>query len=137
MEMQISPEAKEAMKHNVGIANDIIAHVNGGAMSDDPIWDKHWNQNWVSVEGDGSEFRGRDAVKAKGEAWMGMMTIHGCTAEGPYVTPNGFCIKYTIDAEAKDGSMPRMEMAEIANYTVEDGKIVREEFFGQPMPGCF
>lgn len=123
-------------KHpNAVIGQAVVDHVNSGAIDDASIWDKHWNPDFVSVESDGQEYAGRDAVAAKCEQWMASMTVHGCTAHGPYVTPNGFCVRYEIDLEAKDGSFPRMQADEIAHYTIKNGKVVREEFFGRPMPG--
>ena len=119
---------------NAVMGQAVVEHVNAGSTDDGPIWDKYWHPEFVSVEADGREYAGRDAVKAKCEEWMGMMTVHSCTAHGPYVTPNGFSIRYELDFEAKDGSFPRMQADEIAHYTVKDGKVVREEFFARPMP---
>ncbi len=116
------------------IAQEVVDHVNSGAESDFPLWDKHWHPEFVSVEGDGMDFKGRPAVEEKHRQWAETVTCHAVKAHGPYATPNGFCIRYELDAEAKDGSWPRMQMDEIGVYTIEDGKVVREEFFGRPMP---
>lgn len=116
------------------LAQDVVDHVNSGATSDAPIWDKHWDDGFVSIEADGREFKGRAAVEQKCEEWFATVTMHACQAHGPYATPNGFCVRYEIDCESKDGSWPRMQMDEIGVYTVENGKVVREEFFGRPMP---
>jgi hypothetical protein len=118
---------------NTEIANDVVAHVNKGGMDDTPIWDKHWSKDCVSVEGDGSEHAGREAMEKKFEWWFNSVTMHSCTCEGPYVNQDGFAIKYTIDCESKDGTWPRMTMSEVGVYTVEDGKVVRESFMGNPM----
>ncbi len=119
---------------NAILGQAVIDHVNSGSGDDAALWDQHWHPDFVSVESDGQEYAGRDAVQAKCEQWMSMMTVHGCAAHGPYVTPNGFCIRYELDFEAKDGSFPRMQVDEIAHYTVTGGKVSREEFFGRPMP---
>ncbi|USO00186.1 MAG: nuclear transport factor 2 family protein [Phycisphaeraceae bacterium] len=119
------------------IAQDVVDHVNSGAASDVPLWDKHWHPEFVSVEGDGMTHTGKENVLEKHKMWHDSVTMHACTAHGPYVTQNGFCVRYELDCEANDGSWPRMTMDEIAVYTVRDGKVVREEFFGRPMPaGC-
>lgn len=118
------------------LAQEVVDHVNAGSLDDGPLWDKHWHPEFVSVEGDGSEYKGRQAVENKCKGWYEAMTVHGVKAHGPYVTPSGFCVRYEVDFEAKDGSMPRMVMDEIAVYTVENGKVVREAFFGRPMPAC-
>lgn len=133
MEQQTKDPRIEA---NTAIANDIIAHVKSGAMDDRPLWDKHWSPGCVSVEGDGSVHEGREAMQKKVDWWFDTVTLHSCTPEGPWVGPEGFAIKYTVDCKAKDGSWPRMQMDEIAYYTVSDGKIVREQFMGSPMDGC-
>ncbi len=122
-------------KHpNAVMGKAVVDHVNSGATSDAPLWDKHWHPDFVSIEGDGQEFRGRAAVVEKHKHWAESVTMHSCKAHGPYVTPNGFCVRYELDCESKDGSWPRMQMDEVAVYTVEGGKVVREEFFGRPMP---
>lgn len=122
---------------NAKIGKAVVAHVNSGATSDAPLWDKFWHPDFVSIEGDGMQWAGRPAVEEKHKQWNQMVTMHACTAHGPYVTTNGFCVRYELDAESKDGSWPRMKMDEIGVYTVKDGKVVREEFFGRPMPtGC-
>ncbi len=121
---------------NMQIARDVIEHVNKGGMDDTPIWDKHWSPECVSVEGDGSEHKGRAAMLQKYEWWLSAVKMHSCECEGPYANADGFAIKYTIDCESRDGSWPRMTMSEIGTYTVKDGKVVRESFMGCPMPGC-
>jgi hypothetical protein len=116
----------------IQIGKDTVAHINSGASSDFPLWDKHWHSDFVSVEGDGMEFKGRKAVEGKHEWWFNNFTVHSCKAQGPYVGKDGFALSLTMDIEAKDGSFPRMTMQEIAHYTVQDGKVTREEFFGPP-----
>jgi len=119
---------------NAKIGKAVVDHINSGATSDEPLWDRHWSDDFVSIEGDGREWAGRAEVLEKHKQWAEGVTMHSCTAHGPYVTPNGFCVRYEIDAESKDGSWPRMQMDEVAVYTVRDNKVVREEFFGRPMP---
>lgn len=117
----------------VKIGKEVVDHVNSGAASDAPLWDRHWHPDFVSIEGDGREWAGRAAVMEKHKEWGDTVIMHSCTAHGPYITPNGFCVRYEIDAESKDGSWPRMKMDEIGVYTVKDNKVVREEFFARPM----
>ena len=110
------------------IGNDILEHVRSGATDDTAIWDKHFNPDFVSIEGSGDRYQGRDAVLKKGNDWLDAHTVHGVTAEGPYLGSDAVVIRYTIDVEPKDGSWPRMTMSEAAVYTVRDGKVVQEEF---------
>ncbi|MEM1183924.1 MAG: nuclear transport factor 2 family protein [Planctomycetota bacterium] len=129
----MQPQKNPLTDKNTEIANDVLAHVNSGATDDSPLWAKHWSPDCVSVEGDGMEHAGLEAIKEKHAQWYGMVTMHSFSAEGPYVGPDGFAIKFTMDIEAKDGSWPRMNMSEIAYYTVSGGKVVRESFMGPPM----
>ncbi len=130
--MSEAPPAKAIDPRIIEVGKATVEHVNSGAGDDRPLWDKHWNPKFVSVEGDGAVFEGRQAVEGKHEWWNSAMTVHSCKAEGPFVGANGFAVKYTMDVEAKDGSMPRNTMHEVANYTVENGKVIREEFLGAP-----
>ena len=124
------------MVTNTQIANDVMAHVNSDATDDTPIWDKHWSRDCVSVEADGSEHAGREAMEKKYEWFFNAFTVHDCKAEGPFVSPDGFSIIFEVDMEPKDGSFPRMTSKEVAVYTVTDGKVTRETFMCAPQEGC-
>lgn len=123
------------------MGNDLVEHCNSMTDHENPIaydekiWDKHFAESWVSVEADGQSFEGREAVKGKYQWWLDTFTTYGAKAIGPFVGPSGFSVIFEMDVEAKDGSFPRMTMQEVAVYTVEDGKITREEFRSPPMPG--
>lgn len=132
-----SAESK-ALEQVTKIANDLVEHCNTEPADGDPIahdaklWDKHFAESWDSVESDGKTFTGRDAVIGKYHWWMDTFECHSAKAVGPYVGPDGFSVIFEMDIEAKDGSMPRMQMQEVANYTVENGKVTREHFRGPP-----
>jgi len=123
-----------ADRPNAVIGQDVVDHVNRGSMDDTPLWDKHWHDDFMSVEVTGDVFERRPKETEKCEDWISKTPVHACRTTGPYVTPNGFCVRYELDFEPKDGSFPRMQVDEIGVYTVTDGKIVREEFFSPPMP---
>lgn len=129
----MSQESAEALAKITEIGRAVVDHVNSGAKVDRPLWDKHYSDNFVSAEADGMSWEGKAKVQEKHDWWNGNMTVHSCVAEGPFVTKNGFCVRYEMDMEAKDGSMPRTTMREIGVYTVNGGKVVREEFFMEPM----
>lgn len=114
-----------------GIGNAIFTHVTSGATDDGPLWDAHFHPDFISIEGDGRRYEGRKAVQDKCDGWMAAHTMHGFTADGPYLGSNAVAIRYTIDVEPKDGSWPRMTMTETAVYTIKDGKVVQEEFMFQ------
>ena len=89
----------------------------------------------VSIEAtdppDGSprEMSGIEAVRGKSEWWEANHEIHSASVEGPF--PNGddrFCVLFDFDVTNKPMDM-RMQMKEVGLYTVDGGKIVREEFF--------
>lgn len=119
--------------HALGQA--VVDHVNSGAESDAPLWDAHYDPNFVSVEGDGTTHTGREEVQGKHDWWNGAHTVHSVKATGPFLGHSGFSVMYELDVEANDGSMPRMVMHEVGVYTVEGEKIVREEFMYGPMCG--
>ena len=119
----------------LAIAREVVDHIKSGATDDGPIWAKHWSPDCVSVECDGTEYTGLDAIRAKCEKWMSETTMHGFDVDGPYVNGEGFSLKFTIDCESKVGAFPRMTMCEIATYTLENGKVARESFMMEPMPG--
>jgi hypothetical protein len=122
----ITQIANDLVEHCKVPCEDIVAH-------DSKLWDKHFAENWTSIEGDGKTYEGRDAVIGKYKEWEAGVIMHGCEVTGPFVGPNGFSVIFDIDMECKDGSMPRMNMREVANYTVENGKITQEEFRFPPM----
>ena len=74
----------------------------------------------------------RDAIKAKRIDWVASHEIRRLEADGPYVhPPNQFAVRF--EAEVVQKSTGRvMTLREIAKYTVEYGKITREEFFMLP-----
>ena len=89
--------------------------------------------NLVSVEavampGGQQEAKGLAAVKAKGEWWMANHEIHSASATGPWPHGDRFIVGFQYDVTNKP-SGKRMKLDEMALYQVENGKIVREEFF--------
>lgn len=76
--------------------------------------------------------KGRGAIQAKREDWAAAHEIHKLDADGPYVhPPNRFGVRFEVEVTQK-ATGRRMTLREIAIYTIEDGKIVREEFFMLP-----
>ena len=111
------------------IAADVVALSN--AFDLDAIGRKYWADDVVSIEamdGPMARVEGIAAVRAKTAWWNGAHEVHSGTAEGSYVNGNQFAVRYKIDVTAKDSGQ-RMQMDEIALYTLRDGKIVEERFF--------
>lgn len=75
-----------------------------------------------------AEVRGLEAIMEKGKAWMQNHEIHSAAMEGPWPNGDRFIVRFSYDITNKPSGR-RMQMDETALFTVENGKIVREEFF--------
>jgi hypothetical protein len=101
---------------------------------------KFYSPHIVSVESAGSdempaEQHGIDAIRGKNEWWFQNNEIHSAKATGPFLgDENQFAVKFDYETTFKPSGQ-RMQMTEMALYTVEDGKIVHEHFFYH-MPGA-
>ncbi len=115
---------KGATPAEIGAA--VVAHLNSGATSDRPLWDKFWSDAVESIEGSGMGWKGRRAMEAKCEEFMRENEILGCRATGPFVGATGFAVHIEVELKPKGGEVMRMK--EVAVYTVKNGKVVREEF---------
>jgi len=89
-----------------------------------------YDPNIVSIEGDGKETKGQQAVIHKSEIWQSENEIHGEKVRGPFFGgPNQFAVFFTFDITRK-GSNQRQSIEEVGLYTVgKDDKITREQFF--------
>lgn len=88
-----------------------------------------WSNDLISIEGLGvsQAWIGMKAVDAKNSWWMSAHKLHGASAEGPYVGATGFAVRFKMDVEEL-ATGKRTQMEEVGVYTVENGKIVTEEF---------
>ena len=94
--------------------------------------DALYDNNIVSVEAyagaSGSpETRGKEGVRGKIDWWVNAMEVHSFTANGPFVANDRFVVQYDADVTEK-ASNERRKISEVGVYTVQNGKIVREEF---------
>ena len=94
-----------------------------------------YSQDIVTVEPAGmpgmpAEQHGIDAVRGKHKWWYENNEVHSGTAEGPFVHGDRFAVIFEYDVTSKAGPQQgqRHTFREVALYTVQDGKIVREEF---------
>lgn len=86
-----------------------------------------WHHKKIeSIEGDGSVFLGRKGIAEKNAWWYANFEVHSARAEGPFLGATGFSVLFTMECTPKGGA--RMSAREVGVYTVEKGKIVREEF---------
>ncbi len=73
--------------------------------------------------------KGLEGILGKNQWWMENHEVHSAKVEGPW--PHGaekFAVRFTYDVTFK-GNGQRNTMDEIGVFTVDGGKIVREEFF--------
>jgi hypothetical protein len=71
-------------------------------------------------------FDGLKGVAEKSAWWCSENKIIEAKADGPFVCATGFTVIFTMKIERTDGT--RMEFREAGVYTVEKGRIVREQF---------
>ena len=95
--------------------------------------EKLYSPDIVSVEaaappGGSAEAKGLPAVLAKGKWWSENHEVHKAEVEGPYPHGDRFAVTFKYDVTRKTDNK-RFPMHEVALYTVNDDKIVREEFF--------
>jgi hypothetical protein len=98
-----------------------------------------YSKEIVSVEptgGEGmpAEQKGIDAVHKKHEWWTDNMEVHSAEVRGPFVGDDEFAVYYDYDTTFRPTGQ-RSSMKEMALYTVQNGQIVREEFFYRPSGG--
>jgi len=82
----------------------------------------------VDMPGLPRELHGLEAIEAKGNWWRANNEVHSVKVEGPFPNGDRFAVRFTYDVTPKS-SGKRMQMDEVALYTVSGDKIVREEFF--------
>ena len=97
--------------------------------------DELFSKDAVSVEawappGTDPVASGVAAIRAKGEWWVNNHEVHSGEVFGPYPNGDRFMVRFVFDITNKPAKR-RMTMDEIGLFTVENGKIVREEFFYQ------
>jgi hypothetical protein len=116
----------------IKLANAVVDANKSGAL--EALIADHYSPAIVSVESAENEgapraSEGLEALKAKHDWWNINMDMHGGEVEGPFLfDPDRFAVRFTMDATNRQTG-DRIQGAEIALYTVADGKIVREEFF--------
>ena len=99
----------------------------------DACLDELYAKNAVSVEaamppGMDRTAKGLDAIRAKGKDWQDSHIVHRAEVNGPFPNENRFAVRFTFDVTDKP-SGKRTTMDEVGLFTIENGKITREEFF--------
>ena len=104
-------------------------------QQEDALLSNHYHADAVSVEaadysGMGRETKGVEGIRGKHAWWAENFEVHGGDVKGPFLHgEDRFAVMFSIDCTER-ASGERTDMTEVAIYTVADGKIVREEFFG-------
>ena len=92
-----------------------------------------FSKDAVSVEagappGQDRTAKGIEAIRAKGKWWADNHTVHKAEVTGPYPHDNRFAVRFVFDFTHKPTNK-RTTMDEVGLFTVDNGKITREEFF--------
>jgi ketosteroid isomerase-like protein len=90
-----------------------------------------WSDDVVSIEsmeGPMQRLEGREAVHGKGAWWFGAHEIHSFATCGPFLNGDQFALIFNVDVTQKE-SGNRIQMEEVAVYTVRNGKVTEERFF--------
>src|SRR5262245_11845473 len=74
---------------------------------------------------------GIEAIRGKARWWFQNHDVHSAQVSGPFPHGDRFIVYFKYDITPKDGPMKgqRIQMDEAALYTVNNDKIVKEEFF--------
>jgi hypothetical protein len=75
--------------------------------------------------------QGIEAIRGKGKWWADNHTVHKAEVFGPYPHDDRFAVRFVFDFTHKP-SGKRTTMDEVGLFTVDKGKIIREEFFYAP-----
>ena len=117
------------------IGKQLVELCNAG--KDDEVVDRYYDAKIVSIEGQGSDemparMEGIEAIRGKHAWWYDNHEIHSTRAAGPFSghRDDQFAVLLEMDITNKPSGQ-RMQMSEVALYTVAGGKIVQEEFLYQ------
>ncbi len=106
------------------IGESLVALFNAGKSDEaESTW---YHRKIESIEDDGSVFKGWKGVQEKGKWWKENFTALSMRATALYVCSTGFTVVYIGRVRMSDGT--ETDVRECGVYTVEDGRIVREQF---------
>jgi len=116
------------------VADQLVGYCRQGQF-EEAVKDLYAN-DVVSLEPDGTpdkEVKGIEGVIAKGQKFNDMVEeFHGMEVSDPIVADKFFSCSMKMDITFKGA--PRTTIEEVCLYKVDNGKVVREEFFYSPMP---
>jgi hypothetical protein len=78
-----------------------------------------------------AELHGIEAIRGKNTWWLENHNVHSIEATGPFPHGERVAVFYRMDMTPSTGpnTGKRTTFEEVALYTIEDGKVVKEEFF--------
>ena len=129
--------ATSAPATTAAIGQELVGFCRQGRNGD--AIERLYSKDIVSVEPMGNEAmpaetKGIDAVHNKHHWWTQNMEVHSAEVRGPFVGDDEFAVYYDYDTTFKPTGQ-RSSMREMALYGVQNGQIVREEFFYKPAAG--
>ncbi len=74
------------------------------------------------------ETNGKQAIRGKGDWWRSNHEVHSGSISGPWPHGDRFIVGFQFEVTNKPSGQ-RMKLDEVGLFTIEHGKIVREEFF--------
>ena len=121
-----------AATSTAAVADELVSLCRAGRNRD--AINSLYSKDIVSIESMGNEqmpqtVKGLDAIRQKNEWWTANNEVHSAKVDGPFIGEDDkFAVYYNYDITSKPQNR-RATMEEMALYTVEDGKVVREQFF--------
>ena len=115
------------------VANKLVNYCRQGQYNEAQAELYHDNAQSIEIAGmPGERVQGMEAIKAKGKQWEEMVEeMHSSEVSDPIVAGDFFSISMKNDVSFKGRG--RMMIEEICVYEVQEGKIVKEQFF-YPLP---
>ena len=110
-----------ALPSTASVASELVELCRAGKNLE--AIDRLYSPNILSIE-----LHGVDAVRVKNEWWFANHDIHRAEVNGPFLGEDQFAVQYSYDITFKPTGR-RTAGTEMALYTVEDGRVVREQFF--------
>ena len=124
------PETQEAVRTTQEVADRLVQLCREGKYEE--AQNDLFSDEAESIEPSGvpglQSVKGLDQIRKKGQDFNNMVEeIHGGSVSDPIVAGKYIALAMVLDATYK--GMGRQKMEEIALYEVQDGKIVKEQFF--------
>ncbi len=115
------------------VANRLVELCRTGAWAQ--AQEELYAENAESIEPAGTPWesvKGKKAIQEKAAQWFSSVEeVHGSEVSDPLVAGNFFSVRMMNDTTMK--GMGRNQFEEICLYEVQDGKVIKEQFFYQPM----